>query len=231
MEEGTTALVIGNGIYTLADVARYTQMPDSRVRSWFRIPNPAAVNPGPTLSADFRGERDEPLASFHDLIDALVVGRLRVAGVSMQTVRAAHAILKRELVTPHPFCRAEIFTDGQKVFLQVNAELRDTTLSEVISRQGFSGTVLMPYLKRVDYAVESKMAERWRLYEGVVIDPKLRFGQPIVDGTGISTYVLAAQYKANKNNENLVADLFDVTTRDVLNAVSFEEKYSVRLAA
>jgi uncharacterized protein (DUF433 family) len=38
------------------------------------------------------------------------------------------------------------------------------------------------------------MAARWCIANMVVIDPKIGFGKPTIDGVGISTAILAASY-------------------------------------
>ena len=55
----------------------------------------------------------------------------------------------------------------------------------------------------------------------VVIDPRIAFGNPIVDGTGISTAVLAQRYKAGDSIDEL-ADDFGLSRDAVEQAIRYE---------
>ena len=81
---------------------------------------------------------------------------------------------------------------------------------------------MQDWLKHLDYDASTKLASRWNIAEGVVVDPRISFGKPVIRSTGVTTFVLANQYKANRKNSGLVADLYDVSEEDVLNAVRFE---------
>lgn len=220
---------LGMGVYHLAEVARYTQVHASSVRAWFKG-RPDRQGRGPVLEGDYRPVGGDFAVSFHDLIDTLVAGQFRTAGVSMAVVRAAYRHLAERLHTRHPFCHHDLYTDGRKVFIHAADNLGDDVLSEVVSRQQFFAHV-RETLTRIDYHESSLLARRWRLYEGVVIDPAISMGKPVVGSTGITTYVLANCYHANKRNIALVADLFNVSERDIDNAVAFEASFGARCAA
>lgn len=210
---------LGRGVYHLAEVARYTGLHPSRVRSWFKGAAGSA-NP-PALCADYSPVRRDLAVSFLDLIDVAVAGRLRTAGVSMQQLRAAHRALQADLGTNHPFAHAEIYTDGKKVFSLAAERIDDLELCEAVSRQQFFHTIT-PMLEHIDYASSTQLAERWRIAEGVVIDPQRCFGKPSVEHTGASTYVLARALRANCGRTALVADLYDVSELAVEQAARFE---------
>lgn len=58
----------------------------------------------------------------------------------------------------------------------------------------------------------------------MVIDPAIRFGKPIVKGTGMSTSVLRNSYYANGEDAGFVAGWFGVEERHVMAAVDFENR-------
>jgi uncharacterized protein (DUF433 family) len=99
---------------------------------------------------------------------------------------------------------------------------------DVISKQHFFTQMCLGQIK---YNKDSKLAEAWHIREGVLIDPKVAFGHPVIERTGVTTFVLANQYAANQENAALVADLYGVGESDVLNAVRFEEAIRRRAAA
>ena len=66
------------------------------------------------------------------------------------------------------------------------------------------------------------MARRWCIADGVVIDPAICLGKPIIGEVGIATSILAAAYHANKNDAEVVADWYNIHSKHVIAAVDFE---------
>ena len=219
---------LGRGMYRFSEVARYACLNQRRVRSWFVQRTDQRLVP--VFSSDFERMDGEYLVSFLDMIDAWIAGKLRTAGVSMRTVRAAHSSLKHDLGTIHPFAHSSIYTDGKRIFADAAQYVNDPTLTEVVSRQTFLPKV-RESLELIDYSLESSLAERWNIAVGVTIDPAVCFGQPVVKGTGVSTYVLHQAYLANRRDSELVAELFGIAQKEVGDAVDFEDRYGHQLAA
>lgn len=222
-------LNLGKGVYSLAEAAQYTKLPYRRVWSWFR-PNDENGATG-FLCTDYDRLENRAAISFHDLIDVLVAGQFRERGLSLQRIRAAYEQLKADFDTVHPFCRNELFTDGKNVFARVANELNDECLFEVISRQNFFPKIMLPHLRKIEYDTETSLALRWAVAPGIVLDPQIALGKPVLRGTGKTTYVIANAFHANNRNVDLVADAFGIETEDVLNAVDFEERNRIRSAA
>lgn len=78
-------------------------------------------------------------------------------------------------------------------------------------------------LEHIDYSEITSLASRWRIAKGVVVDPLISMGKPTIENTGVTTFVIANQYFANIKNSALVADLYEVSENDVVNAVKFEQ--------
>jgi uncharacterized protein (DUF433 family) len=79
-------------------------------------------------------------------------------------------------------------------------------------------------LSRITYGPTTKLAEALAISNGVVINPTVGFGKPVIANTGLTTFVVANQFHANRKNTALVASLFNITERDVKNAVRFESR-------
>jgi len=86
-------------------------------------------------------------------------------------------------------------------------------------------------LKNIHYSKQTKLAEWWKIYDCVVINPRIARGKPVLQGRGISTFVLAGAFRANGGNTDFVADLYDVTPEEVEAAARFEDKILVSHAA
>ena len=216
-------------MYKLAEVSKLTKMSPSRVRSWFKQ-RPDGLGRGPIFESDYESVDGDYAVSFLDLVDVLVAGQFRDYNVSMRTVRRAYNLLQEELDTPHPFCHSKLYTDGKRIFHLAANKLGEAKLREVISHQQFF-LYIMDKLKQIEYNEITDLADRWRIAQGVVINPLVSMGKPTIEHTGVTTYIIANQYHANMKNAALVADLYEVSETDVANAVKFENWYRQRLVA
>ena len=213
--------ILGNGVYTFPEAAWLVQLRAARIREWFRSREPQDSRK-PIFQGDYPSVDGEFAISFHDLVDVFVAGQLREYGVSLQTLRKVYAKMQKYYRVKHPFCRQELLTDGKNVFtLGLDTEGLDE-IADALTRQKVFPRIIQPFLKRIDYAVATKLAVRWRIAEMVVVDPEVCFGKPIVEDTGIATAILSAAYHANGRDADVVADWFDVHSSHVLAAAKFE---------
>lgn len=227
-ENGDTTM-IGQGVYTLAEVSKLTQVHPSTVRTWFKGRSDG-TGLGYVFLSDYQPVGGDYAVSFLDLIEALVAGQFRFQhNVSMRIVRRAHELLQKDLGVDHPFCHTDLHTDGKRIFRLVANALGEEKLSDVVSRQQFF-LHIKEKLDHIDYSEATKLARRWRIANGIVVDPSISMGKPVIQGTGVTTYVITNQYYANMDNSALVADLYKISENDVVNAVNFEQQYGQRVA-
>jgi uncharacterized protein (DUF433 family) len=215
--------VLGRGVYTIPQAARLVGLTTGRVREWFKGRNTAS-NRQAVFHSDYKPIGDFFAISFFDLVDVYVAGQLREFGVSLKTVRGTYDRLKRELNTPHPFCRQELFTDGAEVFVRGRDRSGEEEIYEVVTKQKVFPEIILPFLRQIDYDRVTILASRWRIAQGVTVDPRICFGSPVVDEEGIPTYLLSAEYHANNKDADRVATWYRVRPETVLAAVSFENK-------
>ena len=217
------------GAYSLSNAARLTGTHPNTARSWFKGRSDG-LGRGPVLKSQFGGEGRGFAMTFHDLIDLLVAGRLKQEGVKLQVIRRAYNAIADELEIEHPFSHNALYTDGKRIMLEAADEVGDPKFHDAIN-----GQMLLPnvqdLLTQVDYAMSNSMAERWRIGEGIVIDPAVMWGEPTIRGTRVPATLLAEQYEANDREVDTVADLYNVDEQDVRHAVEFAERYRYRLAA
>jgi uncharacterized protein (DUF433 family) len=222
--------VLGEGMYILAEVARLTRMHPNRVKSWFK-PHVDGSGYGPIFASDYEAVGSDYAVSFFDLIDVLIAGQFRDHHkVPMRVVRRAHKLLSKQLGTKHPFCHSKLYTDGESIFLYTANELNEATLREVVSQQQFF-LHIREKLSEIEYCDKTEMARRWNIGTGVVVDPAVCMGKPVVARTGVATHIIANQFYANRKDSALVADLYGISETDVANAVKFEGWYRGRDAA
>jgi len=220
--------VLGSGIYTYSEAARLVGVKPQRLSTWFVG---GRSRRGPALQGTYAGSAGlERTISFLDLIEALVASKLRCKGVSLIVIRKAHAQLTKILGTPSPFAHARLCTDGKQVFVHLAEQSKDEALIDAVTRQHVFPKVILPYVERIDYSEDTELAERWRVGKGIVIDPRLRLGKPIVEDAGMPTSVLASAFRANCCDAELVADWYGVSPKAVEMAVAFEERMSRKVA-
>ena len=140
-------------------------------------------------------------------------------------------MLRSEFSSPHPFAHTKFKTDGSRIFVLETDMEGEETLSEAITKQYETPIVINQFLQSVDYSELSSLAKRWRIASGVVVDPAVSLGKPVIEETGTTTFVVARSYFANNKDADLVADLFDLGPPQVLDAVAFEESHNSKLAA
>jgi uncharacterized protein (DUF433 family) len=221
--------MLGQGVYRLSEVIQYTGLPATTVRAWFKWRSDK-MGKGPIFASDFQEIGGDYAVSFLNLIDAYVAAFLRDQGVSPTLIRRAYSILQGELHTPHPFAHADLRTDGARIIRHRFSDKDDSALVDVVSKQMLFSQ-WRDVLSRIVYGHVTRLAESWKIAKGIIIKPSVSFGRPVIDGTGISSFVVANQYRANGKNAARVARLFDIKITDVKNAVNFESNLKQRQAA
>jgi uncharacterized protein (DUF433 family) len=217
--------MLGRGVYTLSEAAKLTGVSHHRLRAWFRGQGETGNGSRkPVFRGDYPPVGRDYALSFLDLVEGCVAGHLREHGVSTRTLRKVHCRLQAELQTDHPFARKELLTDGKQLLLRDMDGRGHEELVEALARQKVFPRIILPFLRRLDYDLVTLHARRWRLTDEVVLDPAICFGQPIIQAAGKPTAILAAAWKANKEDARLVAGWYGVEVNDVLAAVSFENR-------
>ncbi len=156
----------------------------------------------------------------------------RAHEVKLSTLRRAADRLREEFATLHPFATDRIHLEADKadVFLVVmrdsakeekdRALLSLTTdnyvLEEIIKRNLVPGLVFDPQTH-----VARKWTPRPNEFPDIIIDPKVAYGQPIVE-SGVPTSVLLASWEAEKDLDE-VAFWHNVKSSEVRRAVDFEK--------
>jgi uncharacterized protein (DUF433 family) len=214
--------MLGEGAYRLSEAARYAGVPLATVRSWFKVRSDG-LGRGPVFKSDFPMIEGDYAVSFLNLIEIYVARFFRNEGVKPPVLRRAHEILQAELGTTHPFAHASLGTDGRRIIQR----MEETSLVDAVSKQHFFGQM---YLDKIMYSPATRLAEAWEIADGVTINPSVSFGKPVIEHTGVTTFVVANQFKANRGNAELVASLFDLLEADVLHAVHFENGLKRRAA-
>ena len=79
-------------------------------------------------------------------------------------------------------------------------------------------------LARVTYSDETQLSAEWEISDGVMLDPRIAMGHPVVRGTGVTTFVVSRSFQANDKDAGFVANMFGLSSQQVGDAVRFEEQ-------
>lgn len=215
-------MLMGHGVYSFREASWLTGLKTARVREWFT--SHQSVNHDSIFESDFAGKTSQQLISFLDLVDVFVAGQMREHGVSLQTLRRVYKTLEHDQGLVHPFSRRELLTDGRRVFVAGLDEQGREEVFDALTRQKAFPNIILPFLKKLDFDSTSSLARRWRIARGIVVDPTICFGQPVVEAKGIPTRIIANAMEANEEDASIVADWYGMSVAQVKSAYEFEHR-------
>ena len=213
----------GTPLYTVAEAARYLDVPDSTFRSWThgyhrRSSDRAEVSGAPILTTVARTAAQGPVIPFIGLAEGLVLTALRRSGVALQRIRPALSRLAADFGLEHALASRRLYTDGAEVLFDYADDEDPGTAravrSLVVVRNGqrVFNEVVEAYLQRVEYGQDGYP----RLIElpayavaKVVVDPDRGFGQPIFRRGGARLEDALAMFRAGESLET-VADEYGI---------------------
>lgn len=227
MMVGMAALtVLDRELYDDTLAADLLNLPVSTLRWWLEGGIRRGHNYAPVLRAEATGSRS---VTWGEFVEARYLKEYRrTYGVELSRLRGFINYLRKELDTPYPLAHSRPWVGPGRHLLwiaQQNAELPSTLWACFEPHTGLQ-LLTHPaesFLERVEFD-DPEDGIVIRLHpEGtsspVVIDPEVRFGDPIV--RGIPTAVIAEQVRAGDLIETVAVD-FDLPLDDVIAALGYE---------
>ena len=215
-------LAIGNGIYTVPDVANILRLPYHKVNTWLNEYWDGKL--GKAFKGKYSWRVDSTRAvGFHTLVEFYVMMQFADAGVKATQVLNAHIELSKTYDTIFPFAQKQIIenisTDGKKIYLDIEG----TAITLDGSKQ-FNLDFIKLFFKKLDFDKELLATKLWPIgkRKAVVCDPQHKFGQPVIDGTNIQTEALYKMYLA-KEPIPFIAGLYELPEQKVKDAISFHK--------
>ena len=209
-------------IYTVAEAARFLGVPPTTFGNWargyratFKTRSPIVGRPVVTaLPAD----RNLPTIPFGGLAEAVAVQAFRKAGVSLQHIRRAVAVLEQEVGIAHALVSRRLFTDGASVLYDyAEREGDDELLTHVVTQQRVIEGAVREHLERIKYGHDgwpqqlvSPLTER----PVVVADPRRSFGQPMFIRGSIRVEDVLDRWRAGETMA-AVAEDFGIPSTDL----------------
>lgn len=223
-----TSSLVGVGIYTPAEASRFTNIASAKIRRWLRGHRANNKQYGALWLPQIDIGDDEIYLGFRDLTEVRVVDAFIKAGLSAQKIRRAIDIARDRYNIDRPLSTTMFRTDGKHVFLSLSDEGEDK-LVDIFKDQYAIKRVLEPSFKGLEFDDEGQPT-RWKIAQGIIIDPDYAFGQPVEAETFVPTRVLAEAAEA-EGSPAQAARLYSVPLRAVNRAVSFEKLEALKIAA
>ncbi len=204
----------GRGVYSLPELRAFvgfdgTPADAAQTRKWLaKVLNPVEHRP---WAADY---------SFSDLVSLFVVRELLRRGVHPHTIREAEGFLRDLLRIDRPFVYEDIKTDGFNIFYR--DEVIPTQIEQASGRKGQQvlRATISDLLTSVKYT--DGTAAYWTPADGILVDPRVQFGDPVIAGTRVPTE--AAAETADRYGIERAAHQLRVNVGAIRAAVAFEHK-------
>jgi uncharacterized protein (DUF433 family) len=136
--------------------------------------------------------------------------------MKLAEIRSARDYLIRQFDTLHPFATLELKTDGIDMLKDYAGELIVTNKDGQMAWKSVIGERLR------EFHYEQGLVMRWYVggtNSSVIIDPRLRFGSPVVEG--VPTFLLRDRWKEGEDVEEMSEDL-SVSMQGIQDALQFE---------
>lgn len=211
-------------LYTVTEAARFLGVQPRTFANWSRgykttfATRPAVI--GKPIVTAVAADRHYPSIPFVGLAEGMVIAAFRKAGVSMQHIRAAVAILEKEIGIAHALASRRLYTDGAKVLFDYAERQNDKELAGltvVLSRQRVFAEVVKDYLTRIEYGTDDwaeRLVSPATPGHTVVVDPTRSFGQPIFAHGAVRVEDVIDRWRAGEPLADVAQD-FGVPIGDI----------------
>lgn len=163
-------------------------------------------------------------ASFLDLIDLLFVKEFLNRGFTLQHLRRALDEAEQYLGTPH-FARSEFYTSGKEIILKLpqNGDM----VALMTHGQRVFPIIIKKLNKKLDFEniTGLGLVQRWYPIgkrRGIVIDPQISFGRPVLIGSNVATSNIYDLYLGENKKYHPVSEWFNIPVPKIQTAVQFE---------
>ena len=214
---------LGNGIYTVPDLALILQLPKHRVRRWLTDFYDKRL--GEAYGGGYSiGDGRDRITNFHTLIEFYVFYVLREQKMGVSKILEIHRHMSKELKTKYPFASYKLLVNKKQVLYGVD---EDTWVHADKSNQIIIHKIIEDFFQKLDFS-EKDIAERfWPMGKNhqIVVDPHHQFGQPVIQGTNINAATIFSMYESGEPLST-IGILYDLTEDQVNDAVAFCKRKS-----
>ncbi len=214
------SLKLGNGIYTIPEISKILQIPYQRARNW--IVNYWDKELGKFLKGQYSWSVDKSRAvGFHTLIEIYLFIQFSEAGVSNREIIKAHKELSKTFNTAFPFAKKEILNsiecDGKKIVFNYHGSIINLDGTNQINL-----TLVKAFFSKLEFDEELIASRYWPLgkEKSIVIDPKRKFGHPILSDSNIYPETIYNLYKGGESIESIMF-MYDISKIEAEDALEY----------
>lgn len=192
----------GTGLYTLRETAKYARMSHTTLSRWLK---------GSSSCERVFPLEETKIITFADFMQVLAVRNLRVLyNVPLQKIREAVDRASKEYGIDYPFARKHTtYLFDRDIWIKPEG-VKESDFLVQVSGKSHGQPALTPVIERflvdVFYDEKTGLANRYKAFERnnhqIVMNPKVRFGEPILDNSG---YTPGAIFEAAKTEGSVEA--------------------------
>jgi len=212
------ALVKEQGGYRASEAARYAETSAATVARWLRGDDAPGRRMAPVLGRRREGSGAGGLLSYLELVEIAFVADFRRLGMALERLRQAHDYLRTTFEVAHPFAEVRFRSDGAHLLAPFGEGL-------VAADAGGQMAWASPIARRLEqFDYDGGTVCRWypRGRGGpIAIDPRVGFGAPVVDGTGLPTWAVRDRLRAGESRGTIARDL-GLSEQQIEAALEFE---------
>ena len=212
------------GIYGIPEAALYLRssppfqnghavtLPTARLRYWIRT----GVSPITPIGLP----SNRLFISFRDLITMRLVAVLRFRGLGMEDIRRTERNMRAIFQVEWPFVWRPLWTYGSRPFTELGTKLLE------VSNGQLAMDFLREWLRHVELDMsfdDQDLVASWSPSPGVRINPKIRLGDPCIDGSRIPTKTIWGKIKAGDSIE-VVSSLYGLSETQIDYAITWEQR-------
>src|SRR3546814_17710 len=190
--------------YAVGEAARYAHISSSTVGRWQKE------------TTKFRRHQGDKL-SYLELIEIAVVAACREEGMKLREIQRAHDYLSATFNEQFPFAVIQLKTDGVDLLRDYgDGRLLVTNKAGQLAWK----SIIAKRFREFEY--DRGIASRWKVAgekSSVIIDPRIRFGAPAVDG--VPTWMIRDRWREGEPIRETASE-FSITVQKVRDALIFE---------
>lgn len=229
--------IVGRGIYSYPRAAEIVGVAPQSLRQWTkgRRARAGSTSSRSLVHLDIPEVEGEQVLSFLNLVELKLLSEFRRLKLPLQYIRKVVEVLEQSYDMTHPLACRRLQTDGRSIFAEID-ESGQFACVEIAGRRPnhvVLEEVIRPLFKEIDFTGSPGLARRWFPLGrdgGVVIDPELAFGEPVLALCGIPTRTLAGLVSVAGDSIDEVAQWYEVPSAAVQIALTYESRLRARAA-
>lgn len=144
---------------------------------------------------------------------------LRSRGISFEVIRRTEVTARELTRSPEPFVTEELWTSSSDIFMRIANMLVSTSKGGQLAMD-FMHDFFTPVYHGFEFG-HGDIAVLWRPMDGILIDPKVQFGAPCIEGTRIQTEAVWSLHQAGDSLDTL-AEMYRVRQEEIEAAIAWE---------